>query len=201
MCGKRQEEEEVGRYTFSRYALRLEAWKLKGSVKCQPRQLFFFLLLSPFGWWTFSGVKLENGIFMLVAAVTTVRVGASCAAGDIVIIGKWMNNKIIFLHPLYSYDLHELRHDPQILSSCFHIENSSFFVRFSHLKNKFHCLMRKILCVCLAAYVLVCKSVCAGGWGMSNDARIPLKRSSSAISETGWDGNQGVGWDSVALSS
>ena len=76
-----------------------------------------------------------------------------------------MNNKIFFHSSLSTsshYNSHELSHDPQILSSCSHIENS-FFLLLScstHLKNKFHCLMRKILCVCLVKKLTLCVCEC-----------------------------------------
>lgn len=78
-----------------------------------------------------------------VTALLCVCVGA----WEIVIIAKWMNNKI----NSSSLPSHELRHDPQILSPCFHIENSpSVFVALHAQliwKINFNCLMRKILCV------------------------------------------------------
>lgn len=33
----------------------------------------------------------------------------------------------------------------------------------THLKNKFHCLMRKILCVCLVRKLMLCVRMCAEG--------------------------------------
>lgn len=79
-------------------------------------------------------------VFMSLCECVCVCESAFTWMSEIVIIGKWMNNKIIF--PLSPPDpafillptptppstkSHELWHDPQILSPCSHIENFFFF--------------------------------------------------------------------------